>query len=178
MNSCSFTDCDKVVFVKKTDHGPLCNGHYAQYKKGQPLAPLRGYNPRSATKDHAICPVDDCDRPSWHKTGYCQSHKKQIQTGDEPSEIRNYKFQEGNNCEVAGCDKPSKSRGYCGSHYRQDWGACTYPGCTRKMYNRRTSYCASHYNQFRGLEKSKSVTLSDVQDNKLLRPVKDKKENE
>jgi len=178
MNSCSFTDCDKPVFVKKTEHGPLCNGHYAQCRKGRPLTPLRGYRPRAVAKEHAICPIDDCNRPSWHKTGYCQSHKKQIQAGDKPSDIRSYKFQEGAECEIAGCSKPAKSRGYCASHYRQDWGACEYPGCTRKMYNKRTGFCASHYNQFRRLEKSKGITVDEAQDKKLLRPVREKKESD
>ena len=177
MNKCAFDNCDKSVFVKKTDQGSLCNGHYAQYRKGRPLTPLRGYSQRRITSGHGSCPVDGCDRPSWHKTGYCQSHKKQIQSGIEPVSIRGYGFQDGADCEITGCTKPAKSRGYCASHYRQDWGACDYTGCTRKMYNKRTGYCASHYNQFRRLEKCKGITIEEAQDSNLLRPVKDKKES-
>jgi len=149
MNSCSFTDCDKQVFVKKTTHGPLCNGHYAQYKKGRALTPLRGYSPRALAKDHSICPVDDCGRPSWHKTGFCQSHKKQDPPldGQAYTPIREYSFQNGKECKVVGCAKPTKSRGYCATHYRQDWGACKHPGCTKGMYNKTTGLCASHYNK-------------------------------
>ena len=143
MDSCSFPDCNKPVFVKDTPHGPLCNGHYAQHGKGKPLTPLRAYSPRKVTEEHGLCPIEGCKRPSWHKAGYCQSHKKQVQAGEDPTEIRGYRFQQGDSCKIPGCSKAAKSRGYCASHYRQDWGPCKYPGCTRKMYNKRTGLCAS-----------------------------------
>ena len=176
MNKCSFPGCEKAVFVKKTPSGPLCSGHYAQHMKGRTLIPLRGYSQRSIKDGHSICPEEGCDRPSWHKTGHCQSHKKQIRDGDMPSEIRGYGFQNGAECNIAGCSNPAKSRGHCSSHYRQDWGPCKYPGCTRKMNNKRTGYCSSHYSQFKCLEKLKGITLSESQDQKLLRPIKDTKE--
>jgi len=178
MNKCSFLDCDKQVFVKKTDSGPLCNGHYAQHRKGHPLSALRGYQPRTLPDGHSMCPIEECDRASWHKTGYCQSHKKQgVKDGVSPRHIRGYNFQNGTRCKIAGCTKPSKSRGYCASHYRKDWGACEYPGCTRQMYNKRTGFCASHYNQFRRLEKADGLTVSEAREDKLLRPVRKKKES-
>lgn len=176
MDNCSFLDCDKPVFVIKTDQGPLCNGHYRQYNAGKQLVPLRQYKPRVINGDHSMCPADGCDRPSWHKEGFCQSHKKQVQAGNEPARIRGYNFQDGSACKIAGCKRPAKSRGYCSSHYRQDWGACKYPGCTRKMYNKRTAFCASHYNQFRHLEKTKDITVQEAQEKKLLRPVRKQKE--
>jgi len=147
-NKCHFPDCDKPIFVKKTSVGPCCNGHYAQYKKGKKkLTPLRGYKPRVLLDGDSLCPIKDCNRPSWHKTGFCQSHKKQDPplNGMEYTKIREYTFQDGVECKITGCPNPTKSRGYCATHYRKDWGACTHPGCTKGMYNKTTGLCASHY---------------------------------
>ena len=99
MSKCSFTDCDKQVFVTKTDRGPLCNGHYRQYNAGKVLTKLRKYMPRILPDGHSMCPVEGCDRASWHKTGYCQSHKKQgVKDGALPRHIRGYNFQNDKEC--------------------------------------------------------------------------------
>lgn len=147
--TCSFKGCNKNTFVKHTPHGELCNGHYKQHRKGKALTELRSYKPRVLAADHGTCPVTNCDRPSWHKQGLCQSHQRQKWQEKNYTEVRNYSFQESLVCEMAGCNGPAKSRGYCSTHYRSDWGVCEYPGCARKMYNKHSGYCASHYVQFR-----------------------------
>lgn len=157
---CSYKGCPKPVFVKKTPIGGLCNGHYAQFRKGKPLSPLRSYNPRRVPDTHSVCPVPGCKRPSWYSQGYCQSHYRQRSDGSEVSEIRNYEFQMGKTCRVPGCTKPAKSKGHCSTHYRSDWGSCKYPGCTRRMYNKTTGFCATHYNKHRRLVKKGSSLMS------------------
>lgn len=130
--TCSFEGCDRPVFVKKTPLGPLCNGHYKQYKqlikKGQPLqlTPLRKYTPRSlpvnGEKRCAGPGTDDqaCGRPCWGAHDYCQSHQRQIWDGAKPDEltpIRHYSFQINQTCDE--CDEPAKARGKCARHYSQ-----------------------------------------------------------
>ena len=143
---CSFINCNRSVFVKSTNLGPLCNGHYAQYRKRKPLSELREYLPREVDDSHARCPIDGCGRPSWHKIGLCQSHQRQA-WDDTPNhkEIRQYSFQRDSKCKVNACDEAAKSNGFCSKHYRSDWGNCTVPGCSRRMYNKATQYCANHY---------------------------------
>lgn len=174
--SCSYQDCEKQIFVRKTTRGPLCNGHYAQFKKGKPLSPLRGYEPRKLPDDHGTCMVDGCDRPSWHKQGPCQSHSKHLKQNNSPEEIRKYEFQTGKQCSIPGCTNHSKSQGYCAGHYRTDWGNCIYPGCSRKIYNKKTEFCASHYAQFRKLQKQnigQDIKPQDLMER--LKPIREKK---
>lgn len=126
-NKCSFPNCDKPIFVKKTSIGSLCNGHYKQYKKlireGKPLSemkPLRQYKPREIGKDTKICRVDGCGRPVWGKYDYCQSHQRQIWKGIKPENlqpIRDYQFQINQICSIEGCDEPAKAKGLCAKHY-------------------------------------------------------------
>lgn len=156
METCTFDGCGRPAFVKQTEVGSLCNGHYAQFRRGKELQPLRGYKHQGvvdANKD--ICPFPDCGRTSWHKHGYCQTHQRQIwaANGDDAAlqPIRNHSQQTGNECQEEGCDRPAKSRGYCSKHYRQDWGTCDLPGCDSKKHNKQTGYCAKHYAKARKL---------------------------
>lgn len=142
MDSCSIKDCPKPIFVKETDIGSLCNGHYRRYRLGLKVdTPLRGYQPRVHSAKNSFCPVTGCGRISMNKMGYCQSHAKQYKKTGEVSEIRQFTFQKGQTCNVDGCDKPCKSSGYCVSHYRKNWGECSAPNCTRKIYSKASSLC-------------------------------------
>ena len=162
MDTCSFSDCGRPSFVKHTDIGPLCNGHYAQFRRGKELAPLRGYKHQAgADSNHDKCPVQDCGRISWHKHGYCQSHQRQLWAADGNEDalkpIRSHQPQVGAKCLDADCDQPAKSKGYCSKHYRQDWGNCELPGCDRKKHNKKIGYCARHYYKLRKLQNQGEV---------------------
>lgn len=159
--SCAHTGCDKPVFVKKTKVGALCNGHYAQYKKGKPLTNLRDYAPRELEEGHGECTEPGCDRPSWHKVGPCQTHRRRTWDNDKAKEIRDYSFQMGKECDEPGCSTPSKSGGKCAKHYRSNWGDCIYPGCNRKMYNKKTGWCSTHYIKFRKLNNKQTGQLDE-----------------
>jgi hypothetical protein len=161
MNVCSFPGCNRPVFVRQTSHGGLCNGHYAAHKRGKPLKPLREYTRQEKSPDHEICPFPDCGRYSWHKHGYCQTHQRQLWAKEELQPIRKHLVQSGNTCSEPGCDKPSKSRGYCSQHYRQDWGVCILPGCGRRMHNKKTGYCNSHYTRYRAVHRTEGILKNE-----------------
>lgn len=151
---CNFPGCSHAVFVKKTPHGPLCNGHYKQYRNGTTLRPLRAYrrDPQAAATTrtkHGTCPYPKCGRRSWHKQGYCQSHSRQQARGEPLRPIRGYLFQTAKTCKYEGCDNAPKSKGWCGTHYRNDWSACCLPDCPRKMHNLKTGFCWKHYGEYR-----------------------------
>lgn len=128
-DKCSYEGCTKPVFVKKTSAGPLCNGHYRQFKRlierGQPLSemkPLREYKPRPRGKGEKSCYATHCSRPTWGRYKYCQSHQRQIWEGVDPKdlkEIREYSFHLNKNCQVENCNEPIKARGFCSQHYSQ-----------------------------------------------------------
>jgi hypothetical protein len=163
MDTCHFPGCDQKVFVKQTSLGPCCNGHYAQLRKNKPLTALRAYKHKNPTEQvgHDTCPFPDCGRSSWHKHGYCQTHRRQLVKSSSPNDlkpIRNHQQQAGKNCQEEGCDKVAKSRGYCSKHYRKDWGSCTIPGCGRKMNNKKTGYCAKHYESLKNVMETTNVT--------------------
>lgn len=150
---CSFTDCGRPVFVKKTLLGPLCNGHYKQLKqllkKGVKvvdlkLTPLRKYTPRvrATTNWERTClgpgaKMDaTCGRPCWGSHDYCQSHQRQIWDGKKPAAlepIRHYDFQIDKQCNEDGCEDPAKARGKCARHYSQ------YRNRLRKQRKEQTS---------------------------------------
>jgi len=156
MDYCTFPDCFRPAFVKETAKGSLCNGHYAQFRRGKELTPLRGYKHQEGDSTHDQCPYADCGRPSWHKHGYCQTHQRQLWEADGEvtalQPIRNHQKQVGNECDEEGCDRPAKSKGYCSKHYRQDWGTCTLPDCERKMHNKKSGLCARHYSKLRKIQ--------------------------
>lgn len=159
---CSFPGCGRPVFVKRTSHGPLCNGHYAQMRRKQPLKPLRDYKRQDqSSNQYDICPFPGCGRPSWHKHGYCQTHQRQLWAADGDTSqlkpIRRHESQIDKQCKYPGCDKPAKSRGYCSKHYRQDWGECKISDCKRRIHNKKTGYCAKHYQHFRRLRVKQEV---------------------
>lgn len=128
---CSFKGCDKPVFVKKTDIGPLCNGHYKQYmqakKAGQKpkLKELRKYKPKKEITNAKKCKwvnpktEEQCERPTWGASDYCQSHERQKQAGEELHEIREYNFQIGKTCSKSNCKEPAKAKGLCAKHYSE-----------------------------------------------------------
>lgn len=152
METCTY--CDKPIFVKQTSHGPLCNGHYAQHRRGKPISQLRDYKHQEMVPDNRdVCPFPECGRTSWHKHGYCQTHQRQLweANGDEKTlrPIREHTQQTGKGCHESGCDRPAKSRGFCSKHYRQDWGQCELPACNRRKHNKKTGLCARHYQRFR-----------------------------
>lgn len=135
--TCSFPDCGKPVFVQRTSLGPLCDGHYRQFKillkKGLPLVlkPLRDYFSTPKTSDPSQCcqvkipdPQDPaktyvCGRPCWGKNAYCQSHQRQLDHGEPFRPIRNWTRQVSVTCQAEGCQESPKVRGYCSRHYNQ-----------------------------------------------------------
>lgn len=128
-NKCSFKGCDKPVFVKETDLGPLCNGHYKQYKQAKAkgntpnLKPLRKYQPKSYDPDRPQCKWinpktnEQCPNNTWGAYEYCQTHQRQYQNGEELREIREYNFQLGKTCSTENCNNPIKAKGLCSKCY-------------------------------------------------------------
>lgn len=70
MKTCSFEGCDNTVQAKN-----LCQGHYMQQWKGQPLRPLRTRNDPAA-----LCGFDGCDKPVKTKN-LCKGHYTQLLRG-------------------------------------------------------------------------------------------------
>lgn len=64
-NKCDFPKCDRESLTKG-----LCNAHYQQMWKGQPLTPL---TTRAKERPTSECPVKDCDRRVFSR-GLCQRH--------------------------------------------------------------------------------------------------------
>ena len=63
MRICSFEGCDNEFLAKD-----LCSTHYAQYKRGIDLKPIR-------EKRGPLCTFEGCERP--HKAqGLCDPHGK------------------------------------------------------------------------------------------------------
>lgn len=169
MEHCSFADCEHPIFVKETSHGPLCNGHYAQYRRKKILKPLRDYQYNNSDKsNHDTCPYSNCGRPSWHRHGYCQTHQRQLwaANGDESQlkAIRKHNAQSGLICKESECNNQAKSRGYCSKHYRKDWGNCVLAGCENKIHNKKTGFCSSHYSRYRKIKSDSNVQEVEVAD--------------
>lgn len=106
MNStCSFPGCDKPIKSRKD---MLCGSHYAQKRRGKPLAPLR--------KPIYVCTVDGCDRPH-NSRGYCKAHLTRLyRNGDVDAETTIQEKRPGAVCSVDGCGQPHYGNGYCAAH--------------------------------------------------------------
>lgn len=107
MNStCSFPGCDKPIKSRKD---MLCGSHYAQKRRGKPLAPLR--NPIY------VCTVDGCDNPH-NSRGYCKAHLNRLyRNGDVDAETAIQEKRPGALCSVHGCERPHFAKTYCESHH-------------------------------------------------------------
>lgn len=124
-NKCSFEGCECPIFVKETSLGPLCNGHYRQFKrllaahKPLELTPLREYKNRVADPNTKICRFDGCGRPAWGPHQFCQSHVKQLWSGKKANELEPIREWErgGSTCSIDGCDNPVKAKQLCSKHY-------------------------------------------------------------
>lgn len=69
-SKCSFDACQQDVKAKN-----LCSAHYAQYRRGEDLRPLRAHPARDS-----ICTFADCGR-THNAGGLCKSHYSQRQRG-------------------------------------------------------------------------------------------------
>ena len=106
-STCEFGPCDRAVVAKG-----LCSGHYQQARSGGHLRPLRGQaaNYGDAERDaegRAILPCVECgeDRPTQGK-GRCGPCYRKHRAEAMPE------------CSMPQCDRKSKARGLCNSHYQ------------------------------------------------------------
>lgn len=156
VDTCSFESCEHPVFVHQTPHGPLCNGHYAQMRRGRVLRPLRKRRPRArpnqALSDKPPCAHKDCGRPAVGNRKWCATHDHQMRTHGTTWDIRPYRFQSSDVCSHEGCDQPPRAKGMCRKHYRQSWGPCKRKGCPRSQHTRSLGLCWRHYQEHRALE--------------------------
>lgn len=64
-------------------------------------------------------------------------------------------------CSVSGCDKPTRSKGLCATHYSQQLEPklCKLPGCGRKAVSH--GYCSMHWNRinYKGVDPTDLETL-------------------
>ena len=104
MDTCVFPGCGRPHY----GHG-LCNGHYAQQRKGRPLSTLRGDLP-------ATCAFPGCERPRKSR-GYCDSHYAQLRKG-KPLVTLTPKHQYVV-CQAPECDRAPAAHGLCTGHYDQ-----------------------------------------------------------
>lgn len=106
MNStCSFPGCDKPIKSRKD---MLCGSHYAQKRRGKPLAPLR--------KPIYVCTVEGCDNPHSYG-GHCKGHANRLErTGDVQAHIPLATKRPGAVCDIDGCGQPHYANGYCAGH--------------------------------------------------------------
>jgi len=104
---CIGPDCDR-----RGGHFGYCLSHYAQWRRGKDLTPLRPYN--SKTKDEVSCSVSGCGRP-LRARGLCKAHSDHVKKYGAPREIKSYR-PIGRPCGIVGCDEPALAKLRCAKH--------------------------------------------------------------
>lgn len=104
---CSADGCEEPSQAKG-----LCKAHYGVLRRAQRQAAID-----AGTFNGPLCAYPDCGRPA-HARGLCGSHVQQEQRGDVLAPIGTY-LPGGHPevCIVDGCEKPSRNRGWCWTHY-------------------------------------------------------------
>lgn len=156
---CEFEGCGRPVNSRG-----LCQGHYAQSRKGDELTPLREWK-RGGSSGTCLFPGCSQDRRA---RGYCHGHYRNLYLGStaKPYEPRaDYPT-----CTFEGCDLPHKSKGLCAPHYRQQLRGKPLrpvrrsqrePGMTKQGY--RVLWIPSHPNaRSGGLIFEHTVVMSDM----------------
>ena len=106
--TCRFDGCGRNALYKG-----LCNSHYAQTQRGQPLTPIKPY-PRTLM----TCRFTLCNRDARH-LGLCGGHYSQQRSGKELSALV-YRNPLPPVCVVPGCDREDVvGYGLCRGHYSQ-----------------------------------------------------------
>lgn len=101
---CSFPECGKSTHAKG-----LCQGHYKQVKRGEPLAAIIRY-PK-------FCTAGDCETKSVY-FGLCRfHHRRKLWLGDPLAEPPVYP----DICIIEDCGRTTSSggRGWCGMHWKR-----------------------------------------------------------
>ncbi len=80
LKKCSFEGCDKKLLALK-----LCSGHYAQQYSGNPLTPIRKYDPNKK------CSFGGCDR-KYMARNLCNAHYGQQNRGMQLAPLRLYRI--------------------------------------------------------------------------------------
>ena len=111
-----------MTTAKATCTGPLCarptiargycQGHYAQYRSGRTLQPLR----QDVVKTKSTCEFAGCEKPV-KAHGYCSAHYGQLRRGKTLKPLR--LFERDATCIGPDCARPVVARGYCHGHYKQ-----------------------------------------------------------
>ncbi len=145
---CRGPECERDAFCKG-----LCNSHYAQERKGRPLAPLRERRSEVPEK----CIFAGCTRNHFAK-GYCSPHWKQLRRGSGLKPLTAYRV----DCSFPGCGRPHSAHGLCDGHdiqrragkplapLRERRGGGTCVKCGEPTVAR--DMCQRHYNQWHWAE--------------------------
>jgi hypothetical protein len=75
---CSFIDCDNPA---RSGGQSLCEGHYSQQRRGQPLRPLV-----YGIKNCDPCLIDGCEKPGRTR-GLCAMHDRRMRVHGDPDKV-------------------------------------------------------------------------------------------
>jgi len=118
---CGFEGCDKPLLAKG-----YCSAHYRQWRKGQPLRPLRPFygkaGPYGSTGPCRFNDLPQVHSGEWEPClaaratgGWCAGHAAQWYEKRPLKPLRRRRT----GCGFPGCSNSHSSRGYCAAHYQQ-----------------------------------------------------------
>ena len=166
-DKCTMAGCEKPHVAKG-----LCRAHYESRRvklknNGEPIRQRWG----------PVCSTEKCERAS-HAKGLCSKHyldermataavasSRQVKTVPRSTRGSRVETHDTELCRIKKCDRPRRSKGLCGTHYKRSsmgeehWdrpirarndnhnGKCSYHGCERKYLAH--GYCSAHYQRNR-----------------------------
>lgn len=143
--TCSFDECDSPVVARGWCRHHYNKWHEAEKRRAEPLAskPCLGCgamidrtSKAGAIRDYCTpdcrprCSIAGCEKPT-HSKGMCSAHATRAARYGDPLAPKTRRANgpratSGNRrrvipaeCSVDGCDRPSRRRGWCASHYSQ-----------------------------------------------------------
>lgn len=146
------TECTVAGCERNPQSLGLCSGHRARFRL---TGDVRAEIPLARYRVDEPCSVPGCEARHYGH-GYCRLHMRRVLTTGQVDLIPPAPLPV---CQVAACDRTSRSAGYCGGHYeaaRINGSApthrlrvfreqCELDGCERRHYS--LGFCLSHYSQ-------------------------------
>jgi hypothetical protein len=148
LSDCAFEGCAN----KATGSRGWCTAHYAQWRKGGALRPLRA---RASVAPGEVCSYPGCGGP-YQAKGFCGAHYTQLLRTGEVVALGTPRRRSPQNrapeCSTPECKATPKKRGYCERHYRQarrrgeaGWNGerCSFEPCEGVAVSK--GMCDMHY---------------------------------